>query len=1508
MDDAKPQPTLKADKEAIPVGGKVILTCNVAESSGWKYYWYRNKKDSNPLTAPNGVPYSDSQISISEGGQYWCRGWRGDSVYYTEYTSITIHNAPRAVVSLQPNWPHIYKGESITLICEIQDGGDTEWEYEWEKNSRPHRTQKEFNIIGTYTSQTGEYRCKGRHRSGQRSSTEWSDPVSLTVSYKPEPKLTVSPSWLSPGASVTLNCSVEYPSAGWRFYWYKAVPQLSSSSYTYELLPDREAGTAEGSYVIHGPTHTAGFMCQVGRGDPVFYTKNSTTKFVWSGDRRPSASVTVSSNRTQHFRRKYVTLTCAGNSSHWKMKRFFEEKVEQPWCSSSWMSMHESTCSIFTSHTSAVYWCEFDSGEFSNAVNITSHDKNVVLESPVYPVTEGDSVTFRCINRNKKLISIADFYQNGKLIKNKTKGEMTLHAVSKSDEGFYMCKGSGSQSACSWMAVNPAASNLEKPSIPNTSHRVLWLVRLVIGLVLVIVLLLLCYYRKIKGPSCGRSFHPRSSTAAQREQQKRHSPVEQGDTHVYEYVGGSEDTENGGPAGQSGDVTFSVIALKNLHKSEKPADPEESSVRSDARRGSTAGTAPDVPKTVTGARGWMAVIRRGEEEAKAQGSEPESGGRLEGRDWGRGNQSDSGNWGRDRDSQSGTGNWYGNRDWCRGSRSGSGNWDRSSQTRRAAGAGSWDCRADGAGSWDCQEAGAGVGVAASLQVADTPEKCTRRSSRSPGCNHRPDRGGDLRDLLSSLCIGNVQESLLNTKMGHTLACVLVLLLQSTLLHCGHAAGPVLTLEPNRFQVFAGESVTFVCDAGEEENADLQYKFTVNDGHDIFSWSTYNRRTLSYVETSRSGEYHCELFPSYKKSNKVSLTVSEKPKAKLTSDKGEIPESGTVTLTCSVEVSDGWKYNWYRTVTDRIEEVVEGGASLHYRSVRVSQGGLYWCKGGRGDPVYYTHSSDPVSLDKIVSTRPVVTQQPNWPHIFSGESVTLTCEIHGGGDTQWEYEWSTSSSYRPLNQAVQRIHSAYSYMSGNYSCKGRNMRDKYSSTESSHIVRLTVLMHFPPDTPKPKLTVSPSWLSPGASVTLNCSVEYPSAGWRFYWYKAVPQLSSSFYTYELLPDREAGTAEGSYVIHELTHTAGFMCKVGRGDPVFYTKNSTTKFVWSGDRLLSASVKVSPNRTQHFGSAELSCEGNSSKWQVKRFAVEEPRTACSLLLKRSTCNINSQTSVLAVYWCESGSGEFSNAVNITLRNSGLILMSPVHPVTEGDSVTLGCKYDAGIFVYRVDFYQNGKLIKNNTKGEMTIRAVSKSDEGFYMCKYSRIESPPSWMAVNPAVSNLEKPSIFNPSHHLVWLIGLVTALLLVFLLLLLCYYRKIKGPCCGRSFHPRSSTAAQKEQQERHSPVEQGDTHVYEYVGGSEDTENGGPAGQSGDITYSVIALKKVHKSGKPADPEESSGRSDARRGSTADESGVTYAEVCFKNKCKAEKEKGLPATVEPEDMVYSEVKPGASHGS
>ncbi|XP_039465752.1 Fc receptor-like protein 5 [Oreochromis aureus] len=653
--------------------------------------------------------------------------------------------------------------------------------------------------------------------------------------------------------------------------------------------------------------------------------------------------------------------------------------------------------------------------------------------------------------------------------------------------------------------------------------------------------------------------------------------------------------------------------------------------------------------------------------------------------------------------------------------------------------------------------------------------------------------------------------------------------------------PTVTLQPSWTQIYSGETVTVRCEIQGGEGAQWTYEWKPAK---LNTPPTSNEYRITVTE-SDSGGYSCRGRRDYfftEWSDIITLTVSYKPKAKLRADNTAVPVGGSVTLTCSVNPSSssssssGWKYYWYRAEKSS-EALTTQDAVFHSNGqISVSQEGLYRCRGGRGNPVYYTEDSQSVRIGKTVtvSNRPVVTLYPNWSEIYRGETITVRCEIHGG-DTEWDYEWETNSRIKAPNQNEYRIRSASSSNSGNYRCKGRMKSSQHKTTEWSDSVTLTVS----DNKPRPVLTVSPSWLSPGASVTLNCEVEHPSAGWSFYWYKAVPDLSEKSSSYELLPDG-SGTAQDSYIIHGQTHTAGYVCRAGRGDPEYHTDHSQPKFVWSADVHSATSLTVSPDRVQHFtsDSVSLTCEGNFTEWRVRKFSEDGRLYSDCRRMTGSTCNINTSKSDTAVYWCESGSGEFSSAVNITVQNdgNGPILVSPVHPVTEGASVSLSCSLRTQKILSNVFFYHNDKLIQNDPRGELKISAVSKSDEGFYKCQYSGRESAQSWMSVKGADS----------SSSPVWLIvGLVCGVSLIIILLLLLYR------CRRTNSAANEQTLNQAEdQQQVYSSLLHGDRCVYETVRRCENTENGPAEGDYTNVT-SVIQLKVINKTRQRGDPEESS---------------------------------------------------------
>ncbi|XP_051257766.1 high affinity immunoglobulin gamma Fc receptor I-like [Dicentrarchus labrax] len=283
----------------------------------------------------------------------------------------------------------------------------------------------------------------------------------------------------------------------------------------------------------------------------------------------------------------------------------------------------------------------------------------------------------------------------------------------------------------------------------------------------------------------------------------------------------------------------------------------------------------------------------------------------------------------------------------------------------------------------------------------------------------------------------------------------------------------------------------------------------------------------------------------------------------------------------------------------------------------------------------------------VTNKAVVTLQPNWPNIYTGETITLRCEIKNGGDTEWEYEWTATILSLPNKNEV-RITALHNE---DFRCMGRNKTQQQPSTMWSDAFKL--LVHD--NKPQPEITVSPFWLSPGDSVTLNCEVEHPSAGWRFYWYKTVPlKKKGKKWTYCRMPlhERPNGTAQDSYIVHGQTHTTPYVCRAGRGDPMYYTQYSDRSFVWS-DFNSAASLTVNPDRVQYFfsESVSLNCGGNSTEWRVMRSIERETANQCSTWGKVTgpTCNINLLLNFDAVYWCESGSGDFSNAVNITVLSN-------------------------------------------------------------------------------------------------------------------------------------------------------------------------------------------------------------------------------------------------------------------
>ncbi|XP_060776451.1 titin-like [Neoarius graeffei] len=490
----KPKATVRVNPQSsVYTGDTITLSCELQQGAGWEFLWRKYNQHLQHLNTEV-TDTNTLSVTVNTTGEtvYRCGARRHNTRtdYYTYYSNevrITARGALSALpsvvladgellrVAVWTSLPQllrcvaenpdkqVFSGDDVTLRCDIQDESVSSCQYSWYKDPSHSRVSSEqmYTISGVKVTHTGNYTCRGAERGGSRSS-HFSDAVTLCVTERPPPVLSVSPqSWLTEGDSVTLSCEVTGSSTDWTFSWYTTVPyrsgltQITNSrgySMSVELLSDSSRGSG-GKYTLSPAAlkHTGVYMCRGERGEPAFHTPYSNPQPLWITGESPPVSLIINPNRTQHFTSDSLSLSCnstdQSRSTGWTVRRYTHSEGVLD-CSPCKIS------SLSTSYT-GVYWCHSESGENRNPVNITVQDGDVILESPVHPVTEGHPLTLRCLYRNPKPSNLrADFYKDGSVLQTQTTGEMIIHKVSKSDEDFYHCKHPESGgSRKSWVSV-----------------------------------------------------------------------------------------------------------------------------------------------------------------------------------------------------------------------------------------------------------------------------------------------------------------------------------------------------------------------------------------------------------------------------------------------------------------------------------------------------------------------------------------------------------------------------------------------------------------------------------------------------------------------------------------------------------------------------------------------------------------------------------------------------------------------------------------------------------------------------------------------------------------------------------------------------------------------------------------------------------------------------------------------------------------------------------------------
>ncbi|KAF5888526.1 Fc receptor-like protein 5 isoform X1, partial [Clarias magur] len=305
----------------------------------------------------------------------------------------------KAVVTVTPD-EHVFIGERVTLTCDIQSGGGTQWTYSWYKSngiltrgedrSYKDSIRKEFIIQSVTDSDSGVYTCKGQRWYPQ--SSEVTATVTLTVSLKPKPTLTVNPQHsLYTGDIVTLTCDLK-EGTGWEFLWYKYNPAQNSelkSTNTLKVTVDK-AGEIK-------------YDCLANRGD--YYTKPSDpVKITVKG--RPKAVVSIIPD-THVFIGERVTARCdiqGGEGIQWtnswnKDNLRLIERTYEVYTG----NMYQLTISSVKYSDRGVYTCtgqnsDYQNSEISDDVTLTVSvkPKPTLTVNPRNSLYIGDTITLTC--------------------------------------------------------------------------------------------------------------------------------------------------------------------------------------------------------------------------------------------------------------------------------------------------------------------------------------------------------------------------------------------------------------------------------------------------------------------------------------------------------------------------------------------------------------------------------------------------------------------------------------------------------------------------------------------------------------------------------------------------------------------------------------------------------------------------------------------------------------------------------------------------------------------------------------------------------------------------------------------------------------------------------------------------------------------------------------------------------------------------------------------------------
>ncbi|XP_076840688.1 Fc receptor-like protein 5 [Brachyhypopomus gauderio] len=530
-----------------------------------------------------------------------------------------------------------------------------------------------------------------------------------------------------------------------------------------------------------------------------------------------------------------------------------------------------------------------------------------------------------------------------------------------------------------------------------------------------------------------------------------------------------------------------------------------------------------------------------------------------------------------------------------------------------------------------------------------------------------------------------------------------------------------------YPVYTGEQVTLTCKV-EEDSSGWQYHwYKIPDESKVLNSDTsISNYIINSAELLHNGAYSCHVKRegvSFKSQNHE-LVIEEPPQPKAILDSGweKVFPGEKVTLKCEIpKTSLVWIYVWLK---DSKKISGEDGVTakenlLLISSIKPNHHGNYACEAevqGRSK-IKAVSSTFPLTVyDKATLS---LSQLPNFPVMYTGEQVTLTCNVEEDS-SGWQYHWyKIPDESKVLNSDTSNssyiINSAELSHNGAYSCHVKREGVSFKSQNHKLVIE---------EPPQPKAILDSGWekVFPGEKVTLQCEVPNTSLDWIYVWFRNSMKISSE----------DGVTAKGNLLSIssiKASHGGNYSCQTEtKGRPK--TRAVSTAFLltaYANDPTVHLSQNP-PHKVMYTEEqVTLTCKilESSSGWEYKWYReTDESKTLSS----DTNYTIDSaQASNNGTHKCKIKRGEngreYFASHNLTIRARPAISLfteTSWSDILSVDSLTLKCEI-IDTLEWNYTWYKDEQLESNCTEQKCSVKAREDTFKSEYKCRGNRTQRP-------------------------------------------------------------------------------------------------------------------------------------------------------------------------------------------